>query len=70
MEDRCIVCDAIIPEGRQVCPNCEKVSATDETFVDANHLCNGLIRRWLCSRRSHRKSRWLKKWSKDTEVNK
>lgn len=21
--DRCVCCDAIIPEGRQVCPNCE-----------------------------------------------
>ena len=24
MEERCIVCGAIIPEGRQICPNCEK----------------------------------------------
>ena len=24
MEDRCIVCGEIIPEGRQVCPNCEE----------------------------------------------
>ena len=23
MENRCIVCGAIIPEGRQICPNCE-----------------------------------------------
>lgn len=23
MEDRCIVCGEIIPEGRQVCPECE-----------------------------------------------
>lgn len=23
MENRCVVCGAIIPEGRQVCPNCE-----------------------------------------------
>lgn len=22
--NRCVVCDAIIPEGRQVCPACEK----------------------------------------------
>lgn len=22
-ENRCVVCGAIIPEGRQVCPNCE-----------------------------------------------
>ena len=24
MWDRCIVCGKVIPEGRQVCPNCEK----------------------------------------------
>ena len=24
MEERCIFCGEIIPEGRQVCPNCEK----------------------------------------------
>ena len=22
--DRCVCCDAIIPEGRQVCPQCER----------------------------------------------
>lgn len=26
MEDRCIICGSIIPEGRQVCPNCEAQS--------------------------------------------
>ena len=24
MENRCVVCGAMIPEGRQICPNCEK----------------------------------------------
>lgn len=24
MEDRCICCGEIIPEGRQVCPSCEE----------------------------------------------
>lgn len=23
MEDRCIVCGEVVPEGRQVCPKCE-----------------------------------------------
>lgn len=23
MDDRCVCCGAIIPEGRQVCPSCE-----------------------------------------------
>lgn len=24
MIDRCVMCGEIVPEGRQVCPNCEK----------------------------------------------
>ena len=24
MEDRCLICGAVIPEGRQVCPTCER----------------------------------------------
>lgn len=24
MEDRCVCCGAIVPEGRMVCPMCEK----------------------------------------------
>lgn len=24
MEERCVICGEIIPEGRQVCPLCEK----------------------------------------------
>lgn len=24
MEDRCVVCNKIIPEGRMVCPSCER----------------------------------------------
>lgn len=24
MENRCVICGEIIPEGRQACPNCEK----------------------------------------------
>ena len=27
MEDRCVVCDAVIPEGGQVCANCECTNA-------------------------------------------
>ena len=29
MEDRCVSCGAIIPEGRQVCKNCERKSIED-----------------------------------------
>lgn len=31
MEERCIVCGQIIPEGRMVCPACENVILRDET---------------------------------------
>jgi predicted nucleic acid-binding Zn ribbon protein len=33
MEERCIVCGAIIPEGRQICPNCEKAVSRKEGRV-------------------------------------
>lgn len=26
MEDRCVCCGAIVPEGRMVCPQCEAVA--------------------------------------------
>ena len=29
MEDRCVICGAIIPEGRMVCPICEKLAQGD-----------------------------------------
>ena len=41
MEERCIMCGEIIPEGRQVCPACEKkvlednvISVTDTEYGD------------------------------------
>lgn len=33
MEDRCVSCGAIIPEGRQVCESCEKESALYHALV-------------------------------------
>ena len=27
MENRCVYCGEIIPEGRQVCPSCEKIQS-------------------------------------------
>ena len=35
MEDRCVCCGAIIPEGRQVCPSCEKGKGLLLTFDGA-----------------------------------
>lgn len=30
MEDRCVFCEAIIPEGTQICPDCQKKYSTEE----------------------------------------
>ena len=30
MEERCVCCGEIIPEGRQVCPMCEKKGYEDD----------------------------------------
>ena len=30
-EERCVCCGAIIPEGRMVCPECERKAAENET---------------------------------------
>lgn len=32
MENRCVCCGAIIPEGRMVCPMCEMEATTDSTM--------------------------------------
>lgn len=29
MEERCLVCGDVIPEGKQVCPNCEAKISPD-----------------------------------------
>ncbi|MCD8396110.1 MAG: hypothetical protein LUD12_02795 [Lachnospiraceae bacterium] len=43
--DRCIICGAIIPEGRQACPSCEqragrKSCATCEYHDDFSWACS------------------------------
>ena len=44
MEDRCVCCGEIIPEGRQVCPNCEHKGMETENkgLIDVRHCpCDG-----------------------------
>lgn len=38
MEDRCVMCGRIIPEGRQICPICEKgeQKMANKRLIDAN----------------------------------
>lgn len=37
MSDLCVCCGAAVPEGRQVCPNCEKPK-TDKPFTNGDRL--------------------------------
>ena len=35
MEDRCIICGEIVPEGRQICPKCEEAySAVNRSYLN------------------------------------
>ena len=43
MEDRCVTCGVIVPEGRQVCPNCEARQAPVAPRL--GHAGEGL---WIC----------------------
>lgn len=38
MNNTCICCGAIIPEGRQVCPNCEGFGGPDAILEDGTPL--------------------------------
>jgi hypothetical protein len=38
MAERCVCCGAIIPEGRQVCPNCENVPLREKLVDIYNEL--------------------------------
>ena len=52
MEDRCVCCGEIIPEGRMVCVNCEKMITSDNQLYIIQPRHNGrtyymeLIKKW------------------------
>lgn len=54
MEDRCIRCGEIVPEGRQVCPICEKYleRSRHKQAKGCNTLC------WECSK-GVRECQWM-----------
>ena len=39
MSERCVICDCEIPEGRQICPNCEKRMMPDVVAVTRCRDC-------------------------------
>ncbi len=34
MEDRCISCGAVIPEGKQICPQCEQGGMSIDEIIE------------------------------------
>ena len=51
MENRCIVCGEIIPEGRQICPNCEKERDAYDPVMERDCSVPG---RRFCRNHDHR----------------
>ena len=39
MEERCVVCGEIVPEGRQVCPMCEAEERCENCYCFENGWC-------------------------------
>lgn len=35
MENKCVCCGAVIPEGRQVCPPCKRAEQAEKAFLQA-----------------------------------
>lgn len=64
MEDRCVCCGALVPEGRMVCINCsEEVFPRINENAEAESLENAAIKREACfdGVRTERKDAALKK---------
>lgn len=45
MNNTCVCCGAVIPEGRQVCPNCEARAYDPDEFFRAEHRKRGKKKR-------------------------
>jgi hypothetical protein len=43
MENYCVMCGEIIPEGRLICPNCEKTNENKIVKVDGYMAFNGVM---------------------------
>lgn len=52
MEDRCIVCGDIIPEGRQICLKCEGMTNHKKRIFDVN--CITCRRFFECNGKAHK----------------
>ncbi len=45
MENRCVCCGEIIPEGRQVCMRCEREAENEDHKISGQDQRRGLYRR-------------------------
>lgn len=54
-EERCVCCDAIIPEGRQYCPNCEKNQIIQYDIFGNDFQYNELMIQYIDSQKKSRK---------------
>ena len=64
IENRCLVCGDIIPEGRQVCPNCE---AGREKYCPYYQGVCGIDERYVCYGMSDLKCNIRVKYEKDKQ---
>ena len=46
MDNTCVCCGAIIPEGRMVCPNCERGASMNSFESRRPDECEGCIDLW------------------------
>ncbi len=81
--NRCISCGAIIPEGRQVCPNCERKAGIDRAITSVytvtpenafclackNKKCNGECKELREYLTGERKNRNVKRLRKSFTKN-
>lgn len=60
MDERCVCCGEIIPEGRQVCPNCEKKMGNGVKFQRIRRITGylvGTLDKWNDAKKAEEKDR-------------
>lgn len=54
MEDKCVVCGAVIPEGRHICPVCERRATSPCKDCESRHLhCHANCERYSAFKSSY-----------------
>ena len=45
MEDKCVICNDVIPEGRMVCPQCENKQIKMGMILQSNHATDEEVKK-------------------------